>query len=92
MEGLRAEPTTELLSEMEGFPGVWNEKTGKYGIRLQRNTLPDYATDDFWEAVSMWNDFQQFGFPEHGGKNDQGALWTDIVRLMQSCADKLREA
>jgi hypothetical protein len=60
------------------------------GERIERNTFPDYATDDFWEAISIWRDFGTFGFPEAGGTMDQPALWMDLVRLMQSCADKMK--
>lgn len=90
MEGLSAEPETKLLSEMEGFPYIWDEEKERFGIRLQRNRLPDYATVDFWEALQMWNDWQEFGFPEDGGTNNQGALWMVIVRTFEKCAQRIR--
>ncbi|MGV0982619.1 MAG: hypothetical protein ACOYB0_09680 [Polynucleobacter sp.] len=91
MDGLREEPTTNLLSEMEGIPGVWDEAKQRWGIRLQRNLIPGYATADFWEAVQMWTDWKEFGFPCAGGTQDQPALWLIIVRLFQSCFKKLEE-
>jgi len=90
MDSLRNEPTTKLLSEMEGFANVWDENKQRFGIRLQRNSLPDYATEDFWEAVQMCRDWKTFGFPEHGGMNDQGALWSDVIRAMQRCGTELK--
>ncbi len=90
MAELRSEPTTTLLSEMEGFADIWDEKKERFGIRLQRNTLPDYATDDFWEAVSMWKDWQTFGFPNSGGKDDQPALYIDVLRIMNRMAERVK--
>lgn len=58
--------------------------------RIQRNKLPGYATIDFWEAVQMWRDWKTFGNPYSGGYMDQGALWLDVVRLMDSCSKKMR--
>ena len=58
--------------------------------RIQRRSIPSYATDDFWEAINMWRDYRDFGFPEAGGLNDQPALWLDVVRLMMSCAKKMK--
>jgi hypothetical protein len=89
MDGLREEPNTELLSEMEGFEHIWDDEKQRYGIRLQRNSLPDYATVDFWEALRMWRDWKMFGFPKSGGSDDQGALYMDIIRTMQLYADKM---
>jgi len=75
---------------MEGFAHVWDDVKDRMGIRLQRNALPDYATDDFWEALQMWNDWQEFGAPESGGSNDQGALWMVIIRLFNGLSNKIR--
>ena len=69
---------------MEGIPGVWNEERGTYGIRVQRNTIPDYETPDFLEAVGMWQDWKMFGFPRAGGTLDQPTLYIRILRLMES--------
>jgi len=60
------------------------------GERVQRRSLPGYATDDFWEAVQIWRDWKTFGNPEAGGVLDQPCLWLDVVRVMQSCADKMK--
>jgi hypothetical protein len=60
------------------------------GQRVKRNTLPGYATVDFWESVGMWRDWKLLGNPEGGGTMDQGALWLDVIRIMQSCADKAK--
>lgn len=89
IDGLKAEPDTVLLSEMEGFPHVWDDEKQRYGIRLQRNKLPDYATDDFWEAIRMWQDWKTFGFPNSGGTNDQPALYLDILRVMNNISQKI---
>jgi len=75
---------------MEGLPYVWDEVKCKMGIRIQRNSIPDYLTDDFREAVQMWQDWKTFGFSESGGTNDQPALWMDIIRLIESCARKMK--
>ena len=58
--------------------------------RVQRNKLPGYATVDFWEAVQMWMDWKTYGNPEAGGTMDQGALWLDVMRLMETCSRKMR--
>lgn len=84
MKAMKQEPTTKLLSEMEGIPGVWDEEKNSRGIRIQRNSIPDYATEDFWEAIGLWSDWKMFGFPEVGGSNDQGGLYMDILRAMQT--------
>lgn len=85
MKAMKQEPTTELLSEMEGIPGIWDEEKKRMGIRIQRNSIPDYATDDFWESVQLWTDWKMFGFAEHGGINEQGGLYMDILRTLQTC-------
>lgn len=85
-------PAATKESEKEAVPVVYNEERGEWGIRIDRRTLPEYETADFWEAVKMWNDWKEFGFPESGGTNDQGALWLSIIRLFQSCAKKLEPA
>ena len=75
---MRAVPTTKLLSEQEAIPGL--------GIRVQRNTLPDYATDDFWEAVQMWKQWRSMKIPPNaGGSMDQPCLWWDVVSTMEQC-------
>lgn len=89
IEQLRALPSTKKMSEMEAIPWIFDEETGKQGKRFQRNSFPDYDTEDFREAVRMWRDFERFGFPRAGGQYDQPALWIDIVRTMQFCADKM---
>jgi len=89
MDGFRQEPTTKLLSEMEGFEHIYNQKSGKFGIRIQRNLIPDYATKDFWEALGLWRDWKMFGFPHSGGTDEQGALYMDILRVIQSYAEKM---
>ena len=86
MDGFRNAPTTKLLSEMEGFATIWDEEKKRFGIRLNRNLLPDYATSEFWEAVQMWNDWKTFGFPNAGGSLDQGALYIAVLRCMNECA------
>jgi hypothetical protein len=58
--------------------------------RVQRNKLPGYADDNFWEAVQMWRDWKCYGNPEAGGTMDQGALWLDVMRVMNTCAQKMR--
>jgi len=37
----------------------------------------------------MWSDWKEFGFPNSGGKEDQPALWVDIIRLFNTCAKKM---
>ena len=86
---LRGIPESTKNADKEAIPFVWNEETGTMGIRVQRRSLPDYSTPDFWEAVGMWRDWKMLGFPNSGGSMDQPALWLDIIRLMQSCADKM---
>jgi hypothetical protein len=86
------EPTTRLLSEMEGIPGIWDQETKKMGIRIQRNSIHEYNTPDFNEAARMWNDWRTFGFSEHGGSNDQGGLYMDILRVMASCDEEYQGA
>jgi hypothetical protein len=87
---LRDIPASTKMSDMEAIPFVWNEETESMGIRVQRRDLPDYSTPDFWEAVGMWKDWKMFGFPNGGGSMDQPTLWFDIIRLMQSCAEKMK--
>lgn len=78
-------PKATCESEKEGI-SIWDSDRGRMGIRIDRRTLPDYATDDFWEAVAMWRDWQTFGHPEAGGSNDQPCLWLIVVRHMEACS------
>jgi hypothetical protein len=87
---LREIPESPRRSDMEAIPLAIDEATGTMGIRLQRRTLPDYATDDFWEAVDMWRDWKTFGFPDAGGMNDQGALWRMVMRVMERCGSEMK--
>jgi hypothetical protein len=87
---LREIPESTRKSDMEAIPLAIDERTGKMGVRLQRCTLPDYATDDFWEAVEMWRDWKTFGFPEPGGMNDQGSLWRLVIKVMERCGSELK--
>lgn len=74
---MKACPTTKLLSEQEAVPSL--------NIRIQRNTIPDYATDDFWEALSMWMDWKAMKLPPNaGGSLDQPMLWWMIVGMFES--------
>jgi hypothetical protein len=73
---------------MEVVTTVTDDKGG-HGVRMQRNSFPGYSTVDFWEAVQMWRTFSEFGFPDSGGTNDQGALWLDVVRTMKNCAKQM---
>jgi hypothetical protein len=89
-EAMKAEPTATLLSEMEGVPGIWNEEKKTYGIRVQRNKIYTYATEDFWEAAQMWQDWKTFGFLCAGGTEDQPALYLDIIRSMENFSKEYR--
>jgi hypothetical protein len=81
------EPTNARNLEAMGEKDMETIETVKE--RIQRRSLPGYATEDFWEAVSMWRDYSEFGYPDAGGANDQGALWLDVVRLMKECAKSM---
>jgi len=64
------------LSEQEAIPEL--------GIRVQRNTLPGYATSDFWESVQMWKQWRSMRMaPNAGGSMDQPCLWWDVVSTME---------
>jgi hypothetical protein len=81
---LKSIPDATCESEKEGIPAL--------GIRIDRNKLPDYANEDFWEAVQMWNDWKTFGNPESGGTNEQPALWLLVIRYMESCSQRFCHA
>lgn len=79
---LRSMPDSTCESEKEGVP-IWDSERGRLGIRVERNRIPEYASEDFWEAVQMWKDWKTFGFPESGGLNNQPCLWTMVIRNME---------
>jgi hypothetical protein len=87
VKGYFVDPFREQL---KGLGEKEMETVTTAGIRVQRRSLPDYATADFWECVQMWRDWEIFGNPESGGTLDQPALWFDIVRVMQDCADNMK--
>lgn len=59
-------------------------------VRLPRCTLPGYETVDFWEAIDMWKEWTLFGFPNNGGTMDQGALWLEVIKVLQYCAQRMK--
>ena len=79
----------ENKKRLAGIPRATKESEKEaiefLGERFDRSTFPGYDTPIFWEALQIWRDWKSFGFPWEGGTLNQGALYFDILRIMQTC-------
>jgi hypothetical protein len=59
-----------------------------FGIPILRRDIPGYFTEDYYNALKMYNRFKRFGLPFGGGWAEQPEWYIELVEAFMEVEER----